>query len=336
MAKKELLKDRQGNIVYPITRSECIITSDNSDVASKNYVDKATAEIVNSSPEQLQIINTLGEKLADDENVANAVTKTVAEAKKALFIDMWNERCQYVKGEEYAHGKYNEETGYFELNGITDITYEEALRIYAVPDGKMTNNAEANKVVYHQIHNVRTVFPVSGSYWLYMPEAFTNCEEIEVIRFLTYYNQRMTIKKLDNTNKDVANLDKHIIQLHNCTKIFSSGYNPNLKKILGVYSEYLADISTIAASLTKLEQWYLRDIKHNITFLKYNEVFEMKCWQYMIENAANTIPITITVHPNVYAKLLGEGDYSDGNGTQEEWSALNDLAISKQILFSTN
>lgn len=46
------------------------------------------------------------------------------------FIDMWNRECAY-KGVADYFGRYNEQTGYFELNGITDITYEEALRIWA-------------------------------------------------------------------------------------------------------------------------------------------------------------------------------------------------------------
>ena len=41
-----------------------------------------------------------------------------------VFIDQWNTACGIW-------GRYNEETGYFELNGLTDITYEQALSIMA-------------------------------------------------------------------------------------------------------------------------------------------------------------------------------------------------------------
>ena len=40
-----------------------------------------------------------------------------------LFIDQWNAACG-------KYGRYNPDTGYFELNGLTDITYEEAGKIY--------------------------------------------------------------------------------------------------------------------------------------------------------------------------------------------------------------
>lgn len=46
---------------------------------------------------------------------------------RRLFVDMWNTACKYNKT---VYGKYNEATGFFELNGITDIGYAEALCIY--------------------------------------------------------------------------------------------------------------------------------------------------------------------------------------------------------------
>lgn len=51
------------------------------------------------------------------------VKANLAISKMELFIDLWNEACG-------SFGRYNPETGYFELNGLTDITYEEAVKIY--------------------------------------------------------------------------------------------------------------------------------------------------------------------------------------------------------------
>lgn len=45
-------------------------------------------------------------------------------AKTALFGDMWSAICA-------PHGRFNRTTGLFELNGLTDITYDEAQAIYA-------------------------------------------------------------------------------------------------------------------------------------------------------------------------------------------------------------
>lgn len=55
-------------------------------------------------------------------------------AKKRLFIDLWNKACQvdglFWGAARIVVGRYNEATGFFELNGLTDITYEQALVIY--------------------------------------------------------------------------------------------------------------------------------------------------------------------------------------------------------------
>lgn len=83
MAKKSELKERgTGEILYPITHEKCVVTDDGRGIASKQYADDAAAAILNSTPEQLAVINELGEQLANDDNLANAVTKTVSEAKK--------------------------------------------------------------------------------------------------------------------------------------------------------------------------------------------------------------------------------------------------------------
>lgn len=74
--------------------------------------------------------------LGEGETVENFMEVTEAERDRLqgirdawvrppqVFIDQWNTACGIW-------GRYNEETGYFELNGLTDITYEEALSIMA-------------------------------------------------------------------------------------------------------------------------------------------------------------------------------------------------------------
>ena len=58
-----------------------------------------------------------------DLKISNNELSLTDMAKKRLFIDQWNTACG-------KWGTYNEDTGYFELNGLTDITYEEALKIW--------------------------------------------------------------------------------------------------------------------------------------------------------------------------------------------------------------
>ena len=84
--------------------------------------------------------------LATAEEIADWMEVTAAERAKLeasdaawvcppqTFIDLWNEACG-------KYGRYNEATGYFELNGFTDITYAEALRIYEVGAPETSNMA---------------------------------------------------------------------------------------------------------------------------------------------------------------------------------------------------
>lgn len=74
-----------------------------------------------------------------------------------VFIDTWNDRCIYVSNStKYKAGMYNEETGYFELNGILDIGYTEA---YAIMSHQNPNQNMAARFAYNCM-NIRTTFPI--------------------------------------------------------------------------------------------------------------------------------------------------------------------------------
>ena len=56
--------------------------------------------------------------------------------------------------------------------------------------------------------------------------------------------------------------------------------------------------------------------------------------KFLVDNAANTSAITVTVHADVYAKLSGTAaDY--GDNTKEEWMAVMASATEKNISFAT-
>ena len=71
-------------------------------------------------------------------------------AKEELFRDIWNDACG-------SYGCYNADTGYYELNGITDITYEEAIAI-------LRESGDAGHVsslaMRHLATKVRTLLPL--------------------------------------------------------------------------------------------------------------------------------------------------------------------------------
>lgn len=296
MAKKEILKNRQGEVVYPITTTDCIYTENGKrlkeEYATKQYANEAAADILNSSPEQLEVINTLGEKLADDNDLANAVTKTVADAKKQLFIDLWNKACE-------GYGKYNTETGFFELNGLTDITFDQAIEIY-----NKTGYIGQNKIGYgYKINNCRTNLPEPNKLFDVNIAAVYRNFGGEVLNITgTYSNRHINLNQ----------------SFQDCN------YLKKIQPTLQVMNTSGNDNNSFQGCL-ELEEVRLYDVKINISFSNCSKL-SYDSLKFLVDNAKGASQITITLHPNVFAKLT-EGD--------EEWQALNELALSKQITFAT-
>ena len=76
----------------------------------------------------------------------------------------------------------------------------------------------------------------------------------------------------------------------------------------------------------RLEEFRLTGLKVNIGFPQ-NRAISYASMEYLISNAANSNAITITVHPDVYAKLTDEAN--------AEWHALLAAAAEKNITFAT-
>lgn len=76
------------------------------------------------------------------------IEEAMVRYERNWFIKLWNAACanRFVTSSYYKpSGQYNESTGYFELNGITDIGIEEAIRIYsAYVSGRTTTGYRTN------------------------------------------------------------------------------------------------------------------------------------------------------------------------------------------------
>ena len=100
-------------------------------------------------------------------------------------------------------------------------------------------------------------------------------------------------------------------------------YCSNLKEIIG-YIECPVAVNFLHASL--LEEIRFKNIVRNFG-IKDSALISLESLQYLITNAANTSPITVTVHADVYAKIQDE--------TNAEWHALLSASQEKQITFAT-
>lgn len=216
--------------------------------------------------------------------------------KEQLFIDMWNSACG-------TYGKYNTETGFYELNGLTDITYGQALAIYRVI-GCETNNS------YRP--NVRTIlFSGCSSMTITTWSRFLNCNKLEVVRHSDYVTYNNSVDGM----------------FDGCT---------NLKNILGIVNiNYIKTCSYMFRRCVKLENFTFKGLNSNLT-ISDSPLITYNTLNYLISNALGNNVTTVSVHPTTYAYLQGTTPPTEQiGGTTEQWQALVTAATNKKISFAT-
>lgn len=247
---------------------------------------------------------------ADGGNVDEGLEK----AKFALFVDMWNRACG-------KYGKYDpvnapDAEHPFYLNELW-LTYEEALSIYQISDGWNSACGESPYSRYIPNKNfigikARTLIPaIKGSQWMSLYNLFTS-SEIEVIRVIQS-DDGVVVRGVD-------------LAFANCRK---------LRKILGTLS-YVGS-SNAFQNCPLLEEVKLT-LSGNLN-LKDCPKLRLSCFQFMAAKSDRNYAGTVTVHPDVYAKLTGDtANAAAAALTQEElaqWQQALTDAVAKNINFAT-
>lgn len=204
---------------------------------------------------------------------------------------------------------YNEQTGFYELNGLTDITEEQMREIYNQTN-HVTRQTDLSGV-FVNTNNIRTNYPfkIDGGYKR-VPcyAAFVRCTNIEVVAFTkstngVFYSSRV---------------------------IYLFQYCKKLKEVIGIirmdYVDSSEKYNDMFYQCTSLVRVSLGGVKYDISFSD-SPLISLESLQFLITNATNTSPITVTVHVDVYAKIQDE--------TNVEWHALIETAAAKQITFAT-
>lgn len=218
--------------------------------------------------------------------------------KEALFIDLWNDAAKPFDG------KYNKQTGYYEMNGLTDITYEEALQIYN-----------------HQVEFGATISQLPN-YYSARTVCFKNCpcNNGSTISYLCYYQKTIKVINLKGSSSSTM---KSVFE--GCVK---------LEKVIGmrIYNNFTNSDFQFCRMLSTLEIIIAGNynvVIQDSPLLSYDSI------NYMITKSLNTDAITITVHPNTYAYLQGTtAPIAEVGGTVEQWKALLTAATAKQISFA--
>ena len=225
---------------------------------------------------------------------------------------------------EEAGATFNDETGFYEMKSpvsgevlMSDLTECEMVTAYQYPRISYGKAASFNYSMFragpaiNTHRRIRINFPQVGM--------FRQASELSL-----YGQTRMEVFIAEGIS--LGNPLPFVVQ-----NKFESYGTVSLKRIIGTLS--VGSITTPAGlvkngdSLSVLEEIQLQGIKVNATLLSNTAVISLDSLSYLVENASNVITITITVHPEVYAKLTDEAN--------AEWYAVNTAAQAKQIAFAT-
>ncbi|MFR1667682.1 MAG: hypothetical protein ACLSVO_05135 [Alistipes sp.] len=196
---------------------------------------------------------------------------------------------------------YNADTGLYELNGLTDITEDQMREIYLYTASRIYdfNMSYTFSALY-----IRTNFPVNKRYMANREfiGTFFICRDIEVI----YISDKTGM---------VNSFNSPFYQCQSLREIMGEIIITPIKQ---VYFNPFADCRALTT-------FKLTGVSNNLS-LSASPKIDLASMKWMIDNANNTAAITITVHPELYAKL------TDETGAPE-WYALNQLAASRNIAF---
>ena len=320
-------------------------TSRQSDETSRQSNETARVEAETARAEEFAAWQGEIDSKADRSELSNALRKTEqaltpseqAQVKKnlgiskmELFVDMWNTACgSYGK---YAPANAPDPEHPFYLNELW-LTYEEALTIFERGVWRFNSMPAIDGT------NVKTnLFAMS------LCDHFDRANDMggfDLSRFVRANQSIETLRVSTDDNEDaISNGYAYGLTVKSINNMFFSGTHNLFKKMFGVI-----DLRRV------VEPWKLSEgtLPELTTFLltRVRCSFDISCApkisldsiNYWITAAINASAITITVHPDVYAKLTGDiTNAAAADLTAEEaaqWQALAVAAGGKQITFAT-
>lgn len=202
---------------------------------------------------------------------------------------------------------YNEQTGFYELNGLTDITEEQMRVIYMTCCSNVLVSALNER---YSNSKMRTNIGFRDNYGISVG-GFN-------VKNLCYACTLLEVF--------AASSDSNFLYVYNCSRMFLRC--SKLREIRGgiKFNSAVTDYSLMFSKCALLETVKCKDIIASISFSD-SPLLSLESLQYLITNAANTSAITVTVHADVYAKIQDE--------SQADWHALIASAQEKNITFAT-
>lgn len=208
---------------------------------------------------------------------------------------------------------FNANTGYFELNGLTDISYNEMKAIYALTIGAVPISSTrgfqfANLAVRTPLLLMGTSsFATSLQYW--------------------FYNSLVEIVKTQNQYCTHANF---VGAFRGCAR---------LRRVDGVLSSSSPIVLGTAGALSSsflqcysLEHIQIGKLAGNVSFSD-SSLLDLESIVYAVNNSANTTAITITLHATAYARCQADTTEYTYNG--QTYTGIIAYAAAKSITIAS-
>lgn len=326
MAQIKNLKNRNGEKFFPVTSTKGVFDEHGHDLDTllDGKVDKVegkqltTNDYTNTDKNKLDALPTnelLTQTFAGKQDAGTALRKTeqaLTDEERAQvmdnlgrpdlksFIDQWNQACGKYGSYDPTNAPDTEHPFY--LNELW-LTYEEAIEIMSING----NWKRQITILSHAFMNltVRTLFPIKS-------DVASN------IDYLAYGSANLEAIAFDGIGI--------IIAPSNCYNTF---YNcKKLRKISGIISCFRKPtFFSLFKACESLEEITIYFLCSNLSF-EDSPRLSLGSINTLISRRDGSNPITITVHPDVYAKLTDESN--------TEWHALLVQAAEKNITFATN
>lgn len=224
----------------------------------------------------------------------------------------WQRPPQWVIDEFNAdpHGRYNEDTGYGELNGLTYLSAQDMMDICYYGRLPISAGCLYNRHMYTKTPGLRTnLTPINAGN-----------SSAPNPNFLCASQSRLEVFRIGETDKYGNECQ---LQANGGSCFFSDCRN--LHTIIGciVLPGYTEHIFRNCGMLCNFK---LRGLPQDFD-MRHVYSASIESMRYMVENVRNSKPIIITVHPDVYVKLTDEGN--------EEWHRVMTDAADRDIQFVT-
>lgn len=286
-------------------------------LSANDYTDEDKAKL-----DALPIKAELDTSLASKQPAITTTDDLSLSAQSVLGLTDKAKMAELIATATAAGAVFNRNSGYFELNTLTDITapqmrvilewgrYE---RIYNIA------NASAYSIV-DALPRLRTTIPAVSASSIKMSYPLFNWTllGLEIIKFSLNSPTTFTVFNLDSS-----------ISLLNQTSLVA---------ILDRLSPVRGGIRIGGIPLTKLSTIFIHELRYDINLANLSAL-SLASLQYLVTNAANTSAITVTVHPDVYAKLTGDTTNAAAAALSADelaqWQSLVSAAAAKNISFAT-